>query len=244
MRHTAFLSLVIAVLPSIALAQAAPAAEWEPLKQVYKERANLEKHKQAASMAQELAAKYPGDKEAAIFCAMTSYYTAHRLPAKQKKEVALKGVECTKRVLEKDKTDYDARYWWAMTKFKSKEAEGINAALKQAAQVKAYLEKMIKDQPNRGEGYMMLGVLYRDLPGVISWGDPKKGLELLQKANSLLPKDPEVLLELAAAYAKVGNKDEARKAYNECINDSKAPRNKDWETEDAKAYAKKMLKDL
>lgn len=244
MKGFACLAFVALLLPAVALAQAVPAAEWDALRKVHALRGDLAKHKEAAQKAQELAAKYPTDKDAAIFCAMTSYYAAHRLPAKEKKTIALKGVECVKRILEKDKTDYEARYWWAMTMFKSKEAEGINAALKQAAEVKTFLEKMIKDKPQRGEGYMMLGVLYRDLPSVISWGDTKKALELLEKANQLLPKDPEVLLELAAAYAKVGRKDDARKAYNECINDSKAPKDKDWETQDAKAYAKKMLKDL
>ncbi len=244
MKGIAVSLLLFLMFPAAALAQSAPAAEWEALRKVYRERADLAKHKQAAQMAQELAAKYPADKEASVFCAMTSYYAAHRVPAKEKKLIALKGVDCAKRILEKDKTDYEGRYWWAMTMFKSKEAEGINAALKQAAEVKGFLEKMIKDKPNRGEGYMMLGVLYRDLPGVISWGDTKKALELLEKANTLMPKDPEILLELAAAYAKVGRKADAKKTYEECITGSKAPKDKDWETEDARQYAKKMMKDL
>jgi len=103
---------------------------------------------------------------------------------------------------------------------------------------------MKKDEPKRAEAYMMLGTLYRELPPLLTWGDPKKGVELLEEADRLAPNDPEILLELAAAYAKVGRNQEARKTYLKCINDSQAPKDRKWETQDAKDYARKMLKEL
>lgn len=234
------------VTPMVAFAQDKTSAdEWSALRTIYKERANLEKHKAAAAEAVRLAAKYPEDREMQLFCSMTSYYCAHRLSDKKLKEkVAKKGVECSKRVLSKDKTDYEGRYWWAMTFAKSQEAEGITKLAEKSKEVKAYLEKMIKDQPKRYEAYMMLGALYRELPKWISWGDPSKAVELLEKAVELNPKDPEVLLELAAAYAKVGRKKEASETYDKCISGSVPPKDKEWETDDARAYAQKMKAEL
>ncbi len=238
------MALILAV-PANASAQNASEEEWKALKSVYAKRADNASHVQAAKEAAALADKYPEDRKAQLFCAMTSYYAAHRQKDSKKKEkIAKAGVKCAKRVLKADKSDYEGRYWWAMTYAKSKEAEGIAKLAEKSVQVKKYLEKMISDQPKRYEGYMMLGALYRDLPKWISWGDPKKGLELLETALELAPNDPEVLLEVAAAYAKMGNKEKAAKLYDRCINDSVSPKDKDWETEDARAYAKKMKAEL
>lgn len=223
----------------------APKAEWDAVYAIYNQRAVLAKHVEAAAASAALAAKYPGDKKAQIFCAQTAYYCAHRIEKDSKrKRIALAGVECAKRVLKKNPTDYDGRFWALMTTFKSKSAEGIWAALKEANKVKKVLQEMIAEEPKRPEAYMMLGTLYRELPPLLTWGDAKKGVELLEEAARLAPHDPEILLELAAAYAKVGRKEEAKAAYRKCINDSKAPPDRSWETEDARAYAKKKLNEL
>ena len=242
---TAFLLAMLIALPASA-DDKIPAAEWDGLMTVYKQRASLTKHQEAAKKSVELARKYPKDRDLQLFCAMTAYYCAHRLldKEKEKKKVAVAGLECAQRVVDANDKDYDGRYWASMTSFKSKSADGIRAALKEATRIKAYLEQMKKDEPKRFEAYMMLGTLYRELPSFLTWGDPKKGVELLEEAKKLAPKDPEVLLELAAAYAKVKRKDEARTTYNKCINDSKAPKHRAWETQDAIDYAKKMLKEL
>lgn len=246
MRNTA-VSLVLVLFALPALAQdKMPKRDWDELMKVYDARAELDKHREAVAASSTLAKIYPKDKELQVFCAMTSYYCAHRLLAreKEKKKVALLGLACAQRILKHDPKDYDGRFWASMTSFKSRSADGIKAALKEANKVKKYLEELQRDAPDRFEAYMLLGTLYRELPPVLTWGNPKKGLELLLKSASLAPDDPEVLLELAAAHAKMGDKESARATYEKCINGSKAPRNRSWETEDAKAYARKMLKKL
>ncbi len=244
-RALLILAAILLALPALAQ-EKTPKAELDALLAVYKQRESLDKHKESVALAAKLAKTYPGDKEIQIFCAQTAYYCAHRLleKEKQKKKVALVGLECAKRIVDKDPKDYDGRFWASMTSFKSKSADGIKAALKEANKIKVYLEEMKKDEPKRPEAYMMLGTLYRELPPVLTWGNPQKGLELLVKADELSPNDPEILLELAAAYAKVGDKEKARATYKKCIHDSRVPRNRDWETEDARQYARKMLKEL
>ncbi len=238
-------ALMLLAMPALAQDKL-PKKDWDELMKVYDARADLEKHMEAAGASATLAKIYPTDKELQVFCAMTAYYCAHRLLNREriKKKVALKGVTCAKRILKIDPKDYDGRFWASMTSFKSRSADGIKAALKEANKIKKYLEELQKDAPDRFEAYMLLGTLYRELPPVLTWGNPKKGLELLLKSAELAPDDPEVLLELAAAYVKVGDKENARATYKKCIDGSKAPKNRSWETEDAKAYARKMLKKL
>jgi tetratricopeptide (TPR) repeat protein len=245
-RLVGIFAAALLALPAAARGEGKPTqAEWDALKEVYKQRAKLAKHKEAAKAAADLAAKYPDDKDTQIFCAMTAYYCAHRIKDdEEKKTTALTGVECARRVTDKSPKDYDGRYWGAMTTFKSREAEGIMAALNEAGKIKGFLEEMIKDEPDRYEAYMLLGAMYRDVPGVISWGDNAKAIWMLEKAATLAPTDPEVLLELAAAYDVAGRPEEARKTYRKCIDESKAPKDRSWETEDAKDYARKKLKEL
>ncbi|MBM4353296.1 MAG: hypothetical protein FJ109_05775 [Deltaproteobacteria bacterium] len=254
-----FRSLVMCLAAALALSGAAgiPAAaaqdkpaqtmsdaEWKAFYAVYDKRADLASHKESLGLLMDLAARFPMDKKAQVLCAMTAYSYAHRLDDKGRMEAAKKGIPCAERILEQNKKDYEGRFWHAMTTFKAKSAEGIRAALKESTRVKKYLEDMIRDEPNRFEAYMLLGSLYRELPPVLTWGDPKKGLDVLEKGTALKPDDPEILLELAAAYAKVGQKDKAKATYLRCINDSKSPPDRTWETEDAREYARKMMKEL
>jgi len=219
--------------------------EWQELMELYSKRANLEMHRAAAAGAAGLAATYPEDREVQLFCATTQYYCAHRLTDHgRKKEVASQGVAAAGRMLHLDPHDYDARYWWVLNQFQARMVEGIPAALREARKIRTYIDDLIADEPGRFEAYMMKGVLYRELPPLISWGNKKKGLKMLQKAAAIAPTDPEVLLELAAAYAKVRNKKEARLAYRRVIDESTPPPNREWETEDAREYALKMLKKL
>jgi len=221
-----------------------PDDEWKSFYAVYDKRSELAKHKEALGLLVDLATRYPEDKRVQVLCSMTAYSYAHRLDDKGRMAAARQGIPCAERILKTDKKDYEGRFWHAMTTFKAKSAEGIRSALKESTRVKKYLEDMIKDEPNRFEAYMLLGSLYRELPPVLTWGDPKKGLEILEKGTALKPDDPEILLELAAAYAKVGEKAKAKATYLRCINDSKSPKDRTWETEDAREYARKMMKEL
>lgn len=236
---TVLAASLLALVWTSPLVAADRAADFAKMLEVYKQRADVAKHKEAAKAVKDLAAAYPKDKEIQIFCARTAYFCAHRIKGDEKAKVAGWGVECTKRVLTENNKDYDARYWWARTSLKARESEGIQAALKQANVVRDFLEKLIKDEPGRFEGYMSQGAVLREIPGILG-GDKKKALEVLKKGYEIAPRDAELLLELAAAYAVNGDKETAKAMYDKCIKDSDKPKHLEWETEDARAYAKKM----
>ena len=213
---------------------------------VYAQRAALAKHKEAAAAFAKLAADFPDDRDLQLWCARTAYYAAHRVEdAKEKQAVSMRGVRCAKRMKQKDPTDYDGRYWWIMDRYKGESAKGVLDVLTEAAPVKEYLLGMIKSQPRRFEAYMIVGAIYRELPGPpVAFGDPDKGLRFLQQGAKYAPDDAELLLELAQAYRSLGQTDKARATYKRCIHEGKGRPDLEWETQDAKDYAKKMLAEL
>jgi len=229
----------------VTIDKAIPESEWLAFLAVYDRRADLEVHRRAVLMAAELAERYPESRAMQVFCARTAYYCAHRLKdSRAKAGMAALGVEAAARVLAADPADYDGRYWRGMNSFKARESEGLTAALREARQVKELLTDMIAAHPDRFEAYMILGALYRELPPLVSFGDKKKALRLLEKGAALAPNDPEMLLELAAGYRKVGRKGEAKVTYRRVIDECPAAPFAEWETEDARQYARKKLKKL
>jgi len=214
---------------------------------VYKQRASEPRHKASQEKFVTLAAQYPKDYDLQIWCARTSYYYAHRrLQAGDSDAcslIARQGVRCAKRAREIDPKGYDGRYWWVMDRVKAGTSTGIRAALKAVKPMREFLEKMIADFPQRFEAYMCLGVLYRELPSFISWGDDEKALLYLKKAEALGGRNPELLLEVAEAYLKNGD-DKAAIEYFQKVETSDVPTHLEWETDDARQWARKRIKDI
>ena len=237
---------------------AAPPAEAPPKKTekeldvekaqaIYAKRAKLSLHKKAYRAIKALAAKYGDDRELQLWCARTGYYCAHRIDDSDRRaKVAKGGYRCAMRLLRKSPKDHDGRIWMALNKFKYQLAESFILPSKdEIRQIVRYLEKLIRDDPKRPEAYMLLGAMLRDLPGwPISIGDEDRGFELLVTGAKYAGKDAEYLLELAAGYASVDRTAEARKTYKICINEGTGRPGLEWERDDARNYAKKMLKEL
>lgn len=243
-----FIAWLLFLLGAPIAAQAAEGRDmgFEAAKALYAERAVVEKHVAAVSAFAKLGDAYPNDREIQIWCARTASYAAHRIFDSQVKQmVAKRGVTCAERLLKKDKGDYEGRMWWLMSRLRYEAARGVIDALKAAPRFKGFIAKMIKDNPKHPAGYMMLGTLMRELPGPpVSFGDPQKALKLLLKAEQLAPNHPEILLELAQAYAKVGEVELARQTYIRCVDKGTTRVDLEWESQDARNYAQKMLEEM
>lgn len=239
-------AIALATIAGPAHAEESRDARLAKAMKLHDARASYDKHKAAALAFAELAKDFPDDRELQLWCARTAYYMAHRAQQpKQKVRIAKRGVECAARMTKANPEDYDAQILHLLTQFRQKAAEGVGDALSIAPKIRDVLMRLVKTKPKRYEAYMMLGVMYRELPGLpLSFGNSDTAVKLLEKAEKLAPKDAEVLLELAMAYDKVGRTDDARKAYQVCINESPARPPTVWETKDAKSYAKKMLAEL
>jgi tetratricopeptide (TPR) repeat protein len=248
----AFGSLVLALFvarPAALQAQDASARDTALIQalSVYDQRADFAKHKTAHEAFTALANTYPRDYDLQVWCARTAYYFAHRNLQKGDSDtcssIATEGVRCAKRAQGIQKDGYDGHFWWVMNRVKAGTSAGIRAALKAVKPMREYLEGMIKKTPKRFEAYMCLGVLYRELPSFISWGDNEKALVYLKKAEALAPRNPELLLELAESYLKTGDDVTAIKVF-EKVARSEIPKHMAWETNDARRWAKKRIREI
>ncbi len=241
------LFVIVFVLGALSLSAGEPKKSegYREFRVDYKRRAALQFHIRATEKIAKLASDHAKNRSLQIECARTSYYCAHRIDDDDEKvRIATLGVKCANRMLAVNKHDYEGNVWWAMTTIRQKAADGITKILGKASEIREFLQKLVKRNPNRFEGYLLLGALYRDVPSVIMFGDDDKGLALLKKGARLAPRNPEVLLELAAGYEAVGDDDMARKTYLKCINQSDVMPDLEWETMDARRWAKKMISEL
>lgn len=241
---------VLAVVTGSAQAADRPAREdprFAAATGAYAQRAAVARHREAARLFSEIAADYPKDRDIQIWCARTAYYCAHRFldDKSTMARVAKRGVTCGKRLERWHPRDYDGQLWTALARFKFAVADSFIPPVGQIELVAKQLEAMVVQKPNDFRGHMLVGAMYRDLPGwPVSIGDEKRALAILLRAAKLAPTDAELLLELAAAYAAVGRDDEARATYRKCIREGTGPAELTWEAADARAYAKKMLAEL
>ena len=213
----------------------------------YRARASMERHKDAYEAFVSLASDWQDDYGMQIWCARTSFYYAHRRVQADDKDgcakVARAGSKCARRAIALRPGDYDGRYWELMNWYKEGATLSLVSILKSVKPIRGWLEELIGRDPKRPEGHAFLAMAYRELPSVVSWGDDKKALEQARIAQQLAPRDPESLLELAEALRENGDKESAREFYGR-VQTSDVPRDLEWETEDARAWARKQLADM
>ena len=244
--------MVLALAPHVfgqamPVAPSADDASFVEALAAYKARASMAKHAEAWEAFSRLAGERPTDYGTQIWCARTSFYYAHRLvQAGDKKgcaRAARTGSECARRAQAIRPGDYDGRYWELMNGYKEGATLSPVGILRAVKPVRAWLEELIARNPDRYEGHVFLAMAYRELPSVISWGNDKKALEHAKKAEAIAPRDPEVLLEMAEALYENGEKESAL-LYFKKVGASDVPKDLEWETEDARAWAVKRLADL
>ncbi len=241
----------------LAVSFPASAQPTEPLAQnaafreamaAYRARAALDRHQFAWQGFTDLAAQRPDDHEAQIWCARTSFFLAHRLvQAGRKKDCARTaqvGVDCALRAQKVRPGDYDGRYWELMNRYKAAATMNLVKAFQAAKPVRGQLEDLIARDPARHEGYVFLAMAYRELPSTLSWGDDAKALEYARKGVERAPRDPEALLELAECLRENGHDEEARRTYQAVQSASDVPPHLEWETEDARRWARRQLRSM
>ena len=222
--------------------------KFKKAKKIYDQRTHLKNHKQAFTYFVDLAQAYPKSLKAQLWCIKTSYYLGHRLrdlDSKTMKTIFAKGMTCRKRMLKNHARKEEAQIWAILMRFKHIIATSTLPPIGEIEKVAHQLEKMVKKKTKSHFPYMMLGAIYRELPGwPISIGDDKKSMEFLKKGQTLAKKNAEYLLELAATQTALDQDDLARKTYQTCIKQGTGHPELQWEAGDARRWAKKMLADL
>jgi len=224
----------------------AKAKRMAEAEEFYKKRADLNSHHKVLHAFAKLADDFADDYELQWRTSKYYYYLAGRY--KEDNEKALPyyklGSKYGKRAMKAKPGGYDGKYWWMINFVHTTLGESELKILTESKKIKAVCEELIKLDPKRHEAYMLLGGMYRSLPGFpIAWGDNEKSLELLLKAEKHVPDDAELLIEIAESYVALGKKDPAVKYYEKAAKTPDIP-GMEFECEDARVYSKKRIDEL
>jgi len=222
-------------------------ADFLAARDLYAARATLANHERAADGFAQVARRFPDSLDAQIWCARTAYYVSHRVQddKPRMRRLAQTGLECGERLLGHFAGNYDAQVWGLLARFRQASVSSWLPPLGEIERLTQQLEALRARAPDEYLAYMLLGAVYRELPGwPLSIGDRKKALSLLTEGQRLAPDNAEVLLELAATYRALGDKANARLTYQRCVDKGVGPDVLAWESADARAWAKKQLAEL
>ena len=101
---------------------------------------------------------------------------------------------------------------------------------------------MIKTYPSRFEAYQVLGEMYgKALGWPFSYGDKKKGVEIMEQGRSYAGRDGEYLLQLGQAYILAERMPEATVTLRDCIDEGLARADLEWEMIFLKERAQEIL---
>lgn len=212
----------------------------------YRKRADLKLHHKALHAFASLADDFADDYELQWKTSKYYYYLAGRYKDDTEKSLPFYklGAKYGKQAMKAKPDGYDGKYWWMINFVHTTLGESKLKILAESKKIKAECEELIKLDPKRHEAYMLLGGMYRSLPGFpIAWGDNEKSLELLLKAEKLAPDDAELLIEIAESYVALGKKDLAVKYYEKAAKTPDIP-GMEFECEDARLYSKKRIEEL
>ncbi len=240
-------SNVMATVPAMQpLSIEADAARIQQVMDLYEKRQNIKNHTQAAQGFSTIAKAHPHDIVAQLWCARTAYYSAHRYQENKTmmKRLARLGHECGER-LQPFAGVYEADLWMILSRFKLFATSGWIPPLGKIEKLTRQLQRIAEKNPKRYATYLLLGAIFRELPGwPLSIGDDKLAMRYLKKGEKLAPNNAELLLELAATYTALNQKDIAKAVYERCIRKGTGAADLQFETQEARKWAKTMLGEL
>jgi hypothetical protein len=222
-------------------------ADFKAAQELYAQRATLANHERAADAFAAVARRLPESLEAQLWCARTAYYVAHRLRDEKPRmrRTAEQGLECGERLLRTFGSSYDAQLWGLLARFRKASATSWIPPLGEIEKLTRQLETLRAKFPGEFATYMLLGAMYRELPGwPLSIGDRTKSMAILTEGQKLAPDNAELLLQVADTYRALGDKANAKLTYRRCVEQGTGPAELTWESADAQAWAKKMLTEL
>lgn len=209
--------------------------------EMYGERENLEKAREAQKLYEEAIKLDPKNYEAHWKLAKTIYFIGQRSPEKEKVSIFEKGVEIAKKAVALEPNRPEGHFWLGVLYGVYGEARGVMKSLFLVDDIKEEMNKTLKLDPNieGGGPYRLLGRMYYKLPG-IAGGSKDKSLEYLLKAKEICPTNALTKIYLADTYLAKNLKEEAKKELKEVVEMEPDPR---WipETKALKKEAQEKL---
>jgi Tfp pilus assembly protein PilF len=214
-------------------------------KQLYSQRQDLNRIREAIIFLRQAITKDPGNYEAAWQRAKLDYYLAtHTDDATERDKAFQDGIEVGQLAVKLAGEQPDGHFWLGANYGGAAQLSAIQG-LATVNDIRSEMETVLRLDENyqNGSAYMVLGLLYLNAPSIVG-GDPHKAVELMEKGLQA-GGEPNALLHLhlAEAYEKVGRSRDARKQIDFILS-MKPDENYLPEYQEASNGARKLLEEL
>ncbi len=213
MTRTAILATLLLVLAASAALAQDPGPLIRQSDELYTERADLAKAKEALAKLEEALTAGEDAYSAYWRMARLEYWIGdHTANGEAKKKLFLQGVEHAKRAVELDSDKADGHFWLGVCYGVYGEAKGVLKSLALVKPIKAAMRRVLEIDPayDRGGADRVLGRVFHEVPR-IAGGSEKTSLEHLLKSVEYGPRVGLNLLYLADTYISLDRVEEARK---------------------------------
>jgi tetratricopeptide (TPR) repeat protein len=179
--------------------------------QLYDQRAELTKARQALALLRHARTADYGSYEATWKLARAAYYVGSHTADEESEEMFREGIVAGKIAVQLQESRPEGHFWLGANYGGSAERSTL-ASLANVEDIRREMETVIKidEKFQGGSAYMALGQLYLQAPRVLG-GDTAKALEYLNKGIRIAPDNALMRLRLAEAYHEAGRDGEARK---------------------------------
>jgi tetratricopeptide (TPR) repeat protein len=134
----------------------------------------------------------------------------------KKKEWYEKGEKLAKFAIEKNPDNPEAHFWFALNKGSVGKLNGVLNSLFMVDDLKKEAGKVIELDPDHAGAHMLLGEIYKSLPGLFG-GDKGKAIEEFETAIYKDSLFTAVYIMLAKTYKDIGEKDKAKEIANKLL---------------------------
>jgi len=213
MTRTAILATLLLVLAASAALAQDPGPLIRQSDELYTERADLAKAKEALAKLEEALTAGEDAYSAYWRMARLEYWIGdHTANGEAKKKLFLQGVEHAKRAVELDPDKADGHFWLGVCYGVYGEAKGVLKSLALVKPIKAAMRRVLEIDPayDRGGADRVLGRVFHEVPR-IAGGSEKTSLEHLLKSVEYGPRVGLNLLYLADTYISLDRVEDARK---------------------------------
>jgi tetratricopeptide (TPR) repeat protein len=152
------------------------------------------------------------------------------------------GEKIAKFAIEKNPDNPEAHFWFALNKGAVGKLNGVLNSLFMVDDLRSEANKVIELNPDHAGAYMILGEIYKSLPGFFG-GDKKKAIE---EFKTTLEKDSiytAVYISLAETYRDIGEIEKAKETINKLLSLKESRDIRRFELYDKKD-AEKLLKEI
>jgi len=160
----------------------------------------------------------------------------------RKKEWYEKGEKLAKFAIEKNPDNPEAHFWFALNKGGVGKINGVLNSLFMVDDLKKEAQKVIELDPEHAGAHMLLGEIYKSLPGLFG-GDKKKAIEEFKIAIEKDSLHTPSYIRLAKTYRDTGEPEKAKEILNKLLSLETSRDIRHFELYDKKD-AEKLLKEI